>query len=168
LFCSDRQPLVYRALAGRFRPALGGLLLSVLCGCSVDAVVYRAREPADPTAGSSASGGAGAGAAGTVGEDEVCNVLGTGGAIAIAASVAYTPDGELRFNPLCTTDADCRATLFTPVCDEASSLCVPCSDAELFPRVIACLIGARDRCCTTPATSADCIFSGCMIACGAQ
>jgi hypothetical protein len=103
-----------------------------------------------------------------VGEDEVCNVLGTGGAIAIAASVAYTPDGELRFSPLCTTDADCRATLFTPVCDKASSLCGLCPDGGLFQRVIACLVDARDRCCGTPETSADCIFSGCMMGCGAQ
>lgn len=130
--------------------------------------MYRAREPANMAAGRGASD-AGAGAAGTLGEDEVCDRLGSGGAGAIVSSVLNAPDGGLRFDPLCTTDADCRATLFAPVCDEASSLCVPCPDpVEFTARVVGCLIDARDRCCNTPAPGADCIFSGCMMGCGAQ
>jgi hypothetical protein len=68
----------------------------------------------------------------------------------------------------CIGAADCRKTLFQPVCNPTTATCDVCPDPEqekaLALRVDACILQASPRCLDDE----DCRYSGCITSCDAH
>jgi hypothetical protein len=115
--------------------------------------------------GCAAAAGGTAAAAGAAGAIAGAGAgTGAAGAGAIAPNTAWLGAGR----PVpCTTDADCRKSLYTPVCGAVSRICEVCPDAEqeraLALRVDACILAAAPRCLDDE----DCRFGGCITSCDA-
>jgi hypothetical protein len=168
-----------------------------LCGaaCSVDAVVFHALAPgapadagqpprdaglappmdtgpepprdAGPVPPPDAGGAAGGGGMGGGESRSACK--GAGGAIAIVSQILGLPTDPEDANSFpCTSDRDCMRTLFTPVCEENSMLCIGCADPFVNVQLGLCLPGAIESCCADENSAANCIIQACSMSCGAR
>jgi hypothetical protein len=72
----------------------------------------------------------------------------------------------------CESDEDCSRALFTPACNRASGLCVPCPRpdqiASTSVRAGLCIGANAERCCRGETSIADCLLEACASRCDAD